>query len=226
MASDPNRVLILAAHPDDEILGCGGTAALHTDAGDEVTSVIVCEGESHRYGESVGMEEHSVRAGNVLGVRDVRFLRFADQHLDEVSLTEIISPIESIVREVQPSVVYCQFGGDVNRDHELLFKAALVATRPTEGSIEVVYAFDTASSTEWGFPRSFVADTWIDISSVLDRKIEAMTCYETELRDYPHPRSSEGLRHRAHAWGNQCLLDAAEVFTTVRRIHRNGQAGI
>jgi len=222
--SDSNRVLILAAHPDDEILGCGGVAALHAAAGDLVTSVIACEGESLRYGDRVvGMEEHSRKAGAVLGVQDVRLLGFPDQKLDTLTLTKIITPIEAVVREVRPRIVYCQYGGDVNRDHELLFKAVLVATRPTEPCIETVYAFDTASSTEWAYPRTFVPDTWVDIAAVLERKLQAMACYQSELRDYPHPRSLAALRHKAHAWGNQCCLEAAEVFMTVRRVLRPGR---
>lgn len=225
MAKENDRVLILAAHPDDEILGCGGTAALHAAAGSAVTSVIACEGESLRYaGQGLGMEDHSKRAGQVLGVHDIRFLRFPDQRLDTLTLTDIITPLEAIVREVRPRVVYCQHGGDVNRDHSLLFEAVLVATRPTEPFIEAVYAFDTASSTEWAYPRNFVPDTWVDISSVLERKLRAMACYESELRDYPHPRSLQGLRNKAHAWGNQCCMDAAEVFQTVRRVLRTGSS--
>jgi LmbE family N-acetylglucosaminyl deacetylase len=219
--ADTQSVLIIAAHPDDEILGCGGVAALHAAAGDTVTSVIVCEGESLRYaGAGVGMEEDSRRAAAVLGVREIRFLRLPDQQLDRLPLTDIITPLEGVVREVQPRTVYCQYGGDVNRDHELLFKAVLVAARPTQPCIDAVYAFDTASSTEWAYPRTFVPDTWVDITAVLERKLEAMACYQSELREYPHPRSLQGLRNKAHAWGNQCCLEAAEVFMTVRRIQR------
>jgi len=225
VSTERRRVLILAAHPDDEILGCGGAAALHADAGDDVVSVIACEGESLRYADrAVNMEEQSRQAARILGVADVRFLRFPDQKLDTLTLTSVITPIEAVVRELRPRVVYCQHGGDVNRDHQLLFQAALVATRPTEGCIEAVYAFDTASSTEWAYPRAFVPDTWVDIGAVLDRKIAAMSCYASELRDYPHPRSAQALRHKAHAWGNQCCMDAAEVFLTVRRVRRGGAA--
>lgn len=217
------RVLVLAAHPDDEVLGCGGTVALHTRAGHHVTSVVVCEGESLRYGpEGVGQPEHMRLAAAELGVGDVRSLGFADQRLDTVTLTELISPLERVVREVRPAVVYCQYGGDVNRDHEVLFKALLVATRPTETFISAVYAFDTASSTEWAYPRTFVPDTWVDISTTLESKLAAMSCYESELRDYPHPRSLQALRHRAHAWGNHVCVEAAEVFMTVRRTVRCG----
>jgi len=220
-------VLVIAAHPDDELLGCGGTAALHARAGDEVTAVIACEGESLRYGPAgVGQNGHMKRAAGTLGLRDVRQLAFPDQRLDTMALTEIITPLERIVREVRPAIIYCQYGGDINRDHQLLFQAVLVAARPTEPCIEAVYAFDTASSTEWAFPRSFAADTWVDISETLDTKLAAMACYESEVRPYPHPRSLEALRYRAKAWGNQHCLDAAEAFMTIRRTLRHGQTPV
>jgi len=220
-------VLVIAAHPDDELLGCGGTVALHARAGDCITSVIVCEGESLRYGPGgVGQGEHMRQAANTLGVKDVRTLGFPDQRLDTVTLTEIITPLEAVVREIEPDIVYCQYGYDINRDHQVLFQAILVATRPTVRSIRGVYAFDTASSTEWAYPRSFTADTWVDISTTLDVKLAAMACYESEIREYPHPRSLGALRHRAKAWGNQQCIDAAEVFMTVRRMLRDGQAPV
>jgi LmbE family N-acetylglucosaminyl deacetylase len=221
------RVLVIAAHPDDELLGCGGTIALHKRAGDQVTAVIVCEGESLRYGpEGSGQATHIQQAADMIGIEDVRTLNFPDQKLDTVTLTDIITGLEKIVEDVQPNVVYCQYGGDINRDHELPFKALLVATRPLDQSIQGIYAFDTASSTEWAYPRTFVPDLWIDISTTLDTKLRAMACYEREVRDYPHPRSLQALEYRARAWGNQCCLDAAEVFMTVRRVLRDGQTPV
>ncbi|HYT70552.1 MAG TPA: PIG-L deacetylase family protein [Gemmatimonadales bacterium] len=218
------RILVIAAHPDDELLGCGGTVALHVKAGDTVTSVIVCEGESLRYGPGgVGQAEHIRRAAATLGVAEVRTLGFADQRLETLVLTDIITSLERVVREVRPQIVYCQYGGDANLDHAIVFKALLIATRPIEAFIEAIYAFDTASSTEWAYPRTFLPDTWVDITATLEQKLAAMACYESEVREYPHPRSLEALRHRAHAWGNQTCMDAAEVFMTVRRTVRDGQ---
>jgi len=221
MSAD-DSVLIIAAHPDDELLGCGGVAALHANKGDRVYSVIVCEGESHRYeGMDVGQENHANQAAEILGLTDLKLLGLPDQKLDTLSLVDVISPIETIIREVKPRIIYCQYGGDINQDHKIVFDAMLVATRPQESYIETIYAFDTASSTEWGYPRSFVPDTWIDISSVMEKKLNAMRCYQSELRAFPHPRSIEGLRLKAGAWGTQCCMEAAEVFMTIRRVIRN-----
>lgn len=220
-----NSVLVIAAHPDDETLGCGGTVALHRRNGDDVCLLVVCEGSSLRgVDQGAGDDRHLFAAARELGVdkEHVRHLGFADQRLDTMILTDIISPIEDAVREVRPNIVYCQHGGDVNIDHAILFKAALVATRPTEQSIEAIYAYEVASSTEWAHPRVFVPDTFVDIASTLEQKLRAMACYKSEVRDYPHPRSLEALGHRAHFWGNQNCLDAAEAFMTVRRIVRGG----
>jgi|SRR5947208_3830264 len=221
------RVLVIAAHPDDELLGCGGTLALHTRAGDRVTVVIVSNGRSaNENGQGASQDSYARRALGKIGIEDVRLLGFPDQKLETLPLIQIITSLEKVVQDVRPKTIYCQYGGDVNRDHEVLFKATLVATRPTEPFIEVIYAFDTASSTEWGYPRSFVPDTWVDISSTLDVKLAAMAGYESELRDYPHPRSLEALRHKAEAYRNQCCLSAAEVFMTVRRVRRNGKTPV
>ena len=222
MSIKNNKVLVIAAHPDDEVLGCGGTVALHAQNGDEVWSVIVCEGASLRnVKQSDSDTHHAQNAADVLGVSNLIMLDFPDQRLDTFTLTEVITPLEKVVNEFKPNIIYCQYGGDINRDHELLFKALMVAVRPTVTCIEAVYAFETASSTEWAFPRTFVPDTWVDISGTLDKKLKAISCYKSELRDYPHPRSLEGLKFKAHSWGNQACMVAAEVFMTIRRSYRN-----
>lgn len=221
----PDRVLAIAAHPDDEVLGCGGTLALHAQHGRRVAVLIACEGESVRYAPGeVDLENDMRRAARALGVGEVKLLGFEDQKLDTLSLVEIIRPIEAFIRRFRPNIVYCQYGGDLNRDHQILFQAIMVAVRPAAESIHAIYAFDTSSSTEWAYPRSFVPDTWIDVSTTLEKKLQAMECYQSELRPYPHPRSIEALRNKARSCGNQVCLDAAEAFVTVRRICRNGQA--
>lgn len=225
--TEKRNVLVIAAHPDDELLGAGGTIALHARAGDSVTCVVVCAGElKHDIDSKNGVWHQARKAADKLGVQDLRLLSFPDQALDKFSLTEVITPLEKIVDELQPAVVYLQYGYDINRDHQILFQAALVATRPIEASIEGIYAFDTVSSTEWAYPRSFSPDTWVDISETLDQKIEAMACYETELRDWPHPRSLHSLRVKAESTGSQVLCKAAEAFMTIRRVRRNGKTPV
>lgn len=214
------KILVVAAHPDDELLGIGGTVAKHVRAGDEVHVVIMCEGESLRYKQNTGQTEAIHEAAAVLGIAKICHLGYPDQKLDTFTLTELIAPLEDISGKFQPDTIYCQSASDANRDHKILFEAASIAFRPTSKWIRDFFAFYTASSTEWGFPRSFVPDTWIDISSTLDAKIAAFEKYVCEIRPYPHPRSSEALRHQAHFWGNQCCLDAAEPLMTVRRIVR------
>jgi len=214
-----DNVLVVAAHPDDEVLGCGGTIARHVRAGHSVTVVIVCSNAPDRRGPYGTYDQEQPRAAvESLGVSDLRQLAFADQSLDTIRLTDLVGRLTAICRQVRPGVVYSHHGRDVNRDHQVVSEATLVATRPTESCIRAVYAFDTASSTEWGYPRTFVADTWIDIEPTLPLKLEAMTCYRSELRDWPHPRSRDALAHRARATGSQVCLGAAEAFMTIRRI--------
>ena len=220
-------VLVIAAHPDDEVLGCGGAIALHRDAGDPVTVVIATRGRTAEDSASGKSQfTYTDAAMKVLDVSDYRFLGFPDQKMDTFGLTEIITPLESVVREVRPRIVYCQYGGDINHDHNVLFRAALVALRPLEEYLQSIYTYDTASSTEWAYPRTFIPDTWLDITLSLERKIAAMACYEPELREFPHPRSCVALRHRAAAFGSMCCLNAAEIFMTVRRVIRNGQTPV
>ena len=214
------KVLVVAAHPDDELLGIGGIVLRHTNAGDEVRSVIMCEGESLRYHADVGQSKAIQEAAEVLGVSKVYRLQYPDQKLDTYTLTELITPLEEISDEYRPDIIYCQSACDANRDHKILFEAAMIAFRPNSEWVKEFYGFYTASSTEWGYPRNFVPDTWVDISDVLDKKIEAFEKYHSEMREYPHPRSSDALRYQSHFWGNQCCIDAAEVLMTIRRVYR------
>lgn len=215
-----SNILVVAAHPDDELLGIGGTVLKHTRRQDHVRSIIMCEGESVRYTKDVGQRAATDAAAEVLGVEHIYFLNFPDQKLDAYTLTDLITPLEKVSEEFRPDIIYCQSASDANRDHKILFEAANIAFRPTSKWIKEFYCFYTASSTEWGVPRNFVPDTWIDISEVLEYKIKAFEKYHSEVREYPHPRSSDSLRYQSHFWGNQCCMDSAEVLMTIRRVFR------
>lgn len=214
------RVLVIAAHPDDELLGIGGTILKHTLKGDPVRAVIMCEGESLRYAKDVGQSRATEEAAAILGIEKVYSFGFPDQKLDTYTLTDLITPLEKVSKEFYPNTIYCQSACDANRDHKILFEAASIAFRPIDEWIEEFYTFYTTSSTEWGYPRNFVPDTWIDITDVLETKIRAFECYTSEAREYPHPRSSLALENQAHFWGNQCCMDSAEVLMTIRRTIR------
>ena len=219
------KVLVIAAHPDDEVLGVGGTVARHVDAGDEVTLLVAVAGGLLHDRDGSGRARREARAAAAeLGVADLRLLDLPDQRLDTLCLVDIVTPLEEAVASLRPEIVYLQWGGDINKDHKLLFEAALVALRPMERSIREILAFDTVSSTEWGYPRNFVPDTWIDVSAQVERKMAALACYASEMRAFPHPRSAESIRAKMTATGAQACLPAAEAFMTIRRVMRNDQA--
>ena len=216
-----NRILVIAAHPDDELLGCGAAVALHTENGDRVRSIILCEGETMRSQDGGEKRSATIDAAKILGVEHVACIGLPDQHLDMLPIVDVIIPIENEVREFKPNIIYVHSGADINKDHQVVFEAALVALRPKNEFIEDIYSFYTVGSTEWGYPRSFNPDTWVGFDEhIMQQKLDAFACYETELCDYPHPRSLEAIKNLAKMTGNQCCMEYAEAFETVRRTRR------
>lgn len=216
------RVLNIAAHPDDELLGQGGTIARHALQGDHVTTVIVCDGSAVRYGTDTAAQiaEDSRKANEILGVKDLRMLGMPEQAMDTLSLIEVNRKLEELVAEVLPEIVYTHAPADVNRDHRILMEAVLVATRPYSApSVREVWLCETSSSTEWGGPPllpAFQPQLYVDITETLDRKVRALECYQREVRPWPHPRSPEALRARAQYFGSQVGCAAAEPFQLLR----------
>ncbi len=213
-----SKVLVIAAHPDDELLGCGGTLIKHVENGDEVRALLVCEGESLRYQGDVGQASATEQAAAIIGFSQVVRCDFPDQRLDTFTLVDIIKPIEQMVDSYRPDIVYVQNGGDINRDHQIVYEAASVALRPTADSVKEIYTFYTVGSSEWNYPTAFVPNVWVDIEHQLEKKIEAFCCYQSEVREYPHPRSVQALRNLAAYTGNQCCKKAAESFMLIRKI--------
>jgi N-acetylglucosamine malate deacetylase 1 len=220
-------ILVVAAHPDDEILGCGGTMARHADMGDNVNIVIVAEGATSRGLPDAGSEVEALRdsgrqAAALIGASEPKFLGLPDNRLDELPLLDVIRPIEQIVEELGPSVVYTHHGGDLNIDHRMVHEAVLTACRPLPGaSVRTICAFETISSTEWGGPGTgpgFSPNYYVEITDQIDRKLEALKCYAIEMRDFPHPRSYDAVRMQAGLRGTSCGLSAAEAFVVLRQI--------
>jgi LmbE family N-acetylglucosaminyl deacetylase len=217
-------VLVIGAHPDDELLGAGGTLARHVLAGDQVHAVIVADGAGSRYpAELVAtLEKQARRAGEVIGFTSMRFLSLPDQRLDTIPLIELTQRLEGVLDEISPDIVYTHFPEDVNDDHRLVARCAWTACRPySRPKVRKFAVFETPSSTEWAWPRpaaEFHPNLFVDVTETLQVKIAAMECYETELRDYPHPRSSRALRERAAHWGSRIGRLAAEPLAVLREV--------
>jgi N-acetylglucosamine malate deacetylase 1 len=215
------NILVIGAHPDDELLGVGGTAASHVARGHSVTLAVVCEGVSMRYAPERHAEvrAQTTEAARILGVTDVLIGSLPDQRLDTLPVSDVAAAVEAIVKSRLPDVVYTHFPGDLNRDHRIVAEATMIACRPYASSVRELLFFETPSSTEWGaigVPPAFTPNVFVDVSATLDQKINAMARYTEEVRDYPHPRSLESLRVRARAWGSQVGCEAAEAFVAAR----------
>jgi LmbE family N-acetylglucosaminyl deacetylase len=218
----PRTVLVIGAHPDDEILGVGGTLARHVAEGDEVHALVLCEGMSLRYADATTdfLSAEGRAAATTLGFASWTLHGFPDQGLDRYSLVDLTRPIEAKVAEVAPNIVYTHWAGDINRDHTLALEATLVACRCKVRSIEAIYAYETPSETEWGIPYNFSPNYFVDIQRYLDQKLAAMACYASQSPPAPHPRSIEHLRIRAQYWGQTMMMEAAEAFVSLRRYWR------
>ena len=221
---------MVAAHPDDEVLGCGGTLSRLSDEGHEVFAVILGEGVTSRYPErqkvdpsqTEALQESCRKAADCLGIKDLFQHQLPDNRFDTVPLLDIIKIVEDIVNRIAPMTIYTHNAGDLNVDHMIAHRAVLTAVRPMKGcSVSEVYAFEVASSTEWAFQQFqpvFKPTVFMDISETIDRKIEALACYKSELRSFPHPRSPEAVKTCAKRWGTIVGLQYAEAFELIRSI--------
>ena len=216
------KILIVAAHPDDEVLGCFGTVARLIKEGYEAYTLILGEGKTSRYEGTKEIEilkKEAIKANEYIGIKDIFLEKFPDNRFDSVDLLDIVKVIEKIKNKTKPDIIFTHFEKDLNIDHQISYRAVITATRPmVSESIKEIYSFEVLSSTDWNFPLSFSPDTFFDIGESIEAKIKAMSLYKSELRNFPHPRSLEGIKLNAKNIGMKIGVDFAESFKCVRRI--------
>ena len=219
-------ILVISAHPDDEVLGLGGTISKYSSSND-IFLLILSDGESARHKEKnldkiSEREKNAKEAAKILGIKKVIFSRFEDQMLDSIPIKNICKSIEEVIAEFNPTIVFTHHKGDVNQDHRRCFEASMIAVRPTsDKSIKKIYTYSVLSSSEWSGPfqdSAFLPNTFVDIEGHLEKKILAMQKYSNELELFPHPRSVEMIKSEAKFWGSSVGLNAAESFFLVREI--------
>jgi LmbE family N-acetylglucosaminyl deacetylase len=226
-----NRILVVAAHPDDEVLGCGGSIARWASEGHFVHILLLADGESARArvkdgGDIAERIRHRHRAADeaakILGITSISRFSFADNRMDGVDLLDVIKAIESVIDAEKPDCVLTHHAGDVNVDHRVAQDAVLAACRPQPGHcVRQILFFEVPSSTEWRPPASgqiFAPKFFVDISDTLDAKLNALQAYRDELREFPHPRSLKAVEALARWRGASSGVSAAEAFCVGRLV--------
>jgi LmbE family N-acetylglucosaminyl deacetylase len=222
-------ILILAAHPDDEVLGCGGTIAKLANDGATIHVAFLADGVFSRVSNSIDQDEElhirrsaAQKSCEILGVKSVSFGEFPDNRMDTVALLDITRELEGLLTKHKPEMIFTHHAGDVNIDHRRMHEATVTACRPQPGHpVKTLLNFEVPSSTEWQLSGSapiFAPNWFVDISDTLDQKLAALDFYSSELRDWPHPRSRQAIEHLARWRGASVGVDAAEAFMLGRKL--------
>ncbi|MBN1548047.1 MAG: PIG-L family deacetylase [Syntrophaceae bacterium] len=224
------NILVVAAHPDDEVLGCGGTIAKYAKEGWRVSIVILGEGISSRYesrsdadtSQLDNIKETSKGVAKLLGAAEVMHHDLPDNRFDTVPLLDVVKLIEDHVQRIKPQIVFTHHSGDLNVDHSVVARATLSAVRPIRGTaVRTLLAYEVPSATDWSFGSlgaQFSPNTFYDIGGQLELKLKAMSMYESELRPFPHPRSIQAIQAAAVRWGAVAGIQAAEAFQIVHNV--------
>jgi len=221
-----NKVLVIVAHPDDEILGVGGTILKHVASGDEVSVCVLGDGELSREGATLSdvekRKQQINRVAKELGLTDLFIEDFSDNRFDSVELLDIVKKIEIIINSVHPNIIYTHHAHDLNIDHRLTCQAVLTACRPQPGlSVSKILAFETLSSTEWQIKDCsmiFCPNEYNVIDEYIEKKIKILSIYKDEVKNWPHPRSLEGVKILAQYRGMEVGHNYVEAFQVIRSI--------
>jgi LmbE family N-acetylglucosaminyl deacetylase len=221
------KVLVIATHPDDEVLGCGGVMARHTAVGDHVSLLVVTRGIPELFStEFIEQGRRELRQANeLLGVTDIHFLDFPAPKLDTVPGYELATAINRKIQVLYPHTIYLPHHGDIHADHQAVYQATLVAARPIDGCpVRKLLCYETLSETEWASPvgdQAFIPTVFVDITDFLTLKLQAMACYRSQIKEFPHPRSLQTLEALARLRGATVGLPAAEAYKLVREVQTN-----
>ena len=236
------KVLVIVAHPDDEVLGMGGTLRKLSVKNHDIKVVFLATGIAARRSDKFRnetkyeinktlikkMEEQikklrldAKRALKILGIKNIEFFNFPDNEMDMVSNLEITKTIENIIKKFKPDVIYTHTKNDINVDHRAIFNATITATRPsTRVNVKKVICFEVPSSSEWNFGDTFSPNIFVDIKRELSYKKKAIQAYKTELKKFPHPRSTKAVIALSNLRGSEISVNHAEAFKIFRAVER------
>ena len=216
------KILVLAPHPDDEVLGCGGTIKKYSKKGDEIYLCIVTKAYTPDWSEEFlkNRPKEIEESNKILGIKKTYFLDFPTVKLDTIPQKDLNDSILEVINQIRPQILYLPHGGDVHKDHRLVFEAALSMSRPSSNvSVKKILCYETLSETEQGKGlKEFVVNTYEDITNEIETKIEAMKAYKSEIKEYPHPRSLEMIETLAKKRGSEIGVRFAEAFMLIREI--------
>lgn len=225
------KILIVAAHPDDEVLGCGATIAKLAGQGHEAYTLILGEGKTSRAPsgkvsslskEIKLLKKESESANSVIGVKKVFWSDLPDNRFDSIDLLDVVKKIEVVKERIRPDIIFTHHAGDLNIDHQITFRAVITAARPLGGeTVKDIYSFEIPSSTEWNSyfkDTAFIPNVFSDVAETIDIKVRAMAEYKSELREYPHPRSLRHIKELAKVNGTKTGLEYSENFVLIRSV--------
>ena len=216
-----NKILIIAVHPDDETLGCGGTLLKHKANGDEI-HWLICTTIENEHNYFIKRENEIEKVSNFYNFDSVHNLRLKTMQVDEYTVSELVSKISQVIKEVQPNIIYLPFKGDVHSDHRKIFEASYSCTKSFRYPfIKKIYMMETLSETEFAPSTkedSFIPNVFVDISEFFEKKIEIMKIFESEILEHPFPRSEKNLRALATLRGATCGCEYAESFVLLKEI--------
>tara|TARA_B100000029_G_scaffold32317_1_gene30889 strand:- start:461 stop:1147 length:687 start_codon:yes stop_codon:yes gene_type:complete len=223
------NILVIASHPDDEVLGCGGTLYNLKKKGAKISALFLSDGESSRKNFKINKlilerKKQAKKAGKILGIKKVIFGNFPDNSMDSIPLLKIIQFIEKHIKIIKPDTIFTHFESDLNVDHQITSKAVITACRPIKNqTVKSILFFEILSSSEWNISiknKSFKPNYFVNITNSIKFKIKALKYYKKEMRRWPHPRSIEGVKLLSKTRGSSVGLSNAEAFILGRHVEK------